>query len=266
MGTIAYIVLWPALIATALDRRHATRWSRWLAMGLTGGAWIVWTGLLVWRAFNAGHWPLSTRYEFALCWVWGTLATYLLLEADRQRAIGWATMGVTLLIATYTLTRPASERGITPLPPVLRSVWLQLHVLAAVVGYAVLGVAAAAALAALNVGRQSGPQERQATEMVERTMKRMVGLGLPWLTAAILTGAIWAEHAWGRYWGWDPKETWSLVTWLWYLLIFHVGPLPRWRGRPFAWLVLAGYGLVLFTFLGVPWLVRTVRLESLHGF
>ncbi|HDD25046.1 MAG TPA: hypothetical protein ENF52_06390 [Chloroflexi bacterium] len=266
MSTIAYIVLWLALAVAALDRRYAARWSRRVAAGMIGCAWGMWAILLVRRALDAGHWPLSTRYEFALCWVWSTLAIYFLLEADRQRAIGWATVVAALLIATYALTRPASERAMTPLPPILRSVWLQLHVLTTVMGYAVLGVAAAAALAALSVGRQSSPEEHQATEIVERTMERMVALGLPWLTAAILTGAIWAEHAWGRYWGWDPKETWSLVTWLWYLLILHIAPLPRWRGRPLAWLVLAGYGLILFTFMGVPWLVRTVRLESLHGF
>ena len=85
-------------------------------------------------------------------------------------------------------------------------------------------------------------------------------------TLGILSGAIWAQTAWGRYWGWDPKETWTLVTWLWFLLILHLCPLSRWRGRRLAVLVLAGFALVCFTFVGVPWLVRTVRLETLHGF
>jgi ABC-type transport system involved in cytochrome c biogenesis permease subunit len=97
-------------------------------------------------------------------------------------------------------------------------------------------------------------------------MERAVALGFPWLTLGILSGAIWAQNAWGRYWGWDPKETWALVTWLFYLLILHVRPLRRWRGRRLAALVVAGFGMVLFTFAGVPWLVRAVRLESLHGF
>ena len=101
---------------------------------------------------------------------------------------------------------------------------------------------------------------------VERTMERAVALGFPWLTLSILSGGIWAQRAWGRYWGWDPKETWALVTWLWYLLILHVRPLRRWRGRRLAVLTVMGFGLVLFTFVGVPWLVRIVRLESLHGF
>ena len=87
-------------------------------------------------------------------------------------------------------------------------------------------------------------------------MQRAVTLGFPWLTLSILTGAIWAQNAWGRYWGWDPKETWALITWLWYLLILHLRSLRRWRGRRLAVLVLVGLGVVMFTFIGVPWLVR----------
>ena len=128
------------------------------------------------------------------------------------------------------------------------------------VGYAAFAVAAG--LGVMRLGPKSPVSEGE----IERTMERAVALGFPWLTLALLTGAIWAQNAWGRYWGWDPKETWALITWLWYLLILHVRPLRRWRGKRLAALVVVGFGLVLFTFIGVPWLVRTVRLESLHGY
>jgi ABC-type transport system involved in cytochrome c biogenesis permease subunit len=146
----------------------------------------------------------------------------------------------------------------------LRSVWLQVHVLSAMVGYAAAGVAAGLGLMRLLHGE--GNTRRPAGKEIERTMERAIALGFPWLTLGILTGAIWAQNAWGRYWGWDPKETWALITWLWYLLILHVRPLRRWRGRRLALLAVSGFGIVLFTFAGVPWLVHTVRLESLHGF
>jgi ABC-type transport system involved in cytochrome c biogenesis permease subunit len=97
-------------------------------------------------------------------------------------------------------------------------------------------------------------------------MSRSVAFGFPWLTFSVLAGAVWAQNAWGRLWGWDPKETWALVTWLWYLMLLHLRPLPRWRGRRMAILLLVGFAAVMFTFVGVPWLVRLVRLESLHGF
>jgi ABC-type transport system involved in cytochrome c biogenesis permease subunit len=141
---------------------------------------------------------------------------------------------------------------------------MPVHVLTAMVGYAAFGVAAG--LSVMRLIDREKDERWPLAEVIERAMDRSVGLGFPWLTLSILTGAIWAQKAWGRYWGWDPKETWALVTWLWFLLVLHVRPLPRWRGRRLAALVVAGFGLVLFTFVGVPWLVRTVRLESLHGF
>jgi ABC-type transport system involved in cytochrome c biogenesis permease subunit len=153
-------------------------------------------------------------------------------------------------------------RVVAPLLPALRSVWLQIHVLTAAVAYGAFGVAAGLGLMQLVGG---GKSQIECHE-IDLVTGRAIALGFPWLTLSILTGAIWAQKAWGRYWGWDPKETWALVTWLWYLLIMHVRPLRRWRGRRLAALTVAGFGVVLFTFAGVSWLVRTVRLESLHGF
>jgi ABC-type transport system involved in cytochrome c biogenesis permease subunit len=103
-------------------------------------------------------------------------------------------------------------------------------------------------------------------EETEYSVWRAVGLGFPWLTFGILTGAIWAQLAWGRYWDWDPKESWALITWLAYLVLLHGRALRGWRGRRVAWLAVIAFGAVLFTFLGVGWLVRTLRLESVHIF
>jgi cytochrome c-type biogenesis protein CcsB len=251
----------------------------WLATGTTVIVWGLLTAGLVQRGLVAGHWPLANRYEVALCLVWAIVGIYLLLEASwHERRAGAFVLVVALLVATYAILQPADEKAITPLLPALRSAWLQLHVLSTLVGYGAFGVATGLGL--MQLMRRTPPDEGEQIlsapvqsgsaghtwEEIERTMVQVVGLGFPWLTLGILTGAIWAQNAWGRYWGWDPKESWSLVTWLWYLLILHVRPLPGWRGRWLAGLVVAGFGVVLFTFVGVPWLVRTVRLESLHGF
>jgi cytochrome c-type biogenesis protein CcsB len=263
---LAYIFLWLALAAYVVHLIRGERWAGRVATGMAIIAWGTLTADLVARGLAAGHWPLTNRYEFALCFTWAILAIYLLLEASwHRRQAGPFVLAVVLLVATYAVTRPAGERAIAPLLPALRSVWLQIHVLTALVGYAAFAVAAG--LGALRLAyREERGWQWPAVEEIERTMERAVALGFPWLTLGILTGAIWAQHAWGRYWGWDPKETWALVTWLWALLILHVRPLRRWRGRRLAVLVIVGFGLVLFTFIGVPWLVRTVRLESLHGF
>jgi cytochrome c-type biogenesis protein CcsB len=280
---LAYALLWAATLAYVVRARTGWDWPGRVAIGGMAISWGSLTAGLVRRALMAGHWPLANRYEFALCFVWTILTVYLLLEASwhggrasafpRGGSIG--VLAVALLVATYALTRPSDERAITPLLPALRSAWLQVHVLSTLVGYGAFGVAAGLGLVRLmrrtspdedEQGGSESERELPSGEVIERAMRRTVALGFPWLTLGILTGAIWAQKAWGRYWGWDPKETWALVTWLWYLLVLHLSPLPSWRGRRLAGLVVIGFGAVLFTFVGVPWLVRTVRLESLHGF
>ena len=271
MLTLTYVLLWLAMVAYLVHLVYGGRWVGRVATSTTAIGWGLLTRGLVKRGLAAGHWPLTNRYEFALCFVWAIVTVYLLLEASwHERRAGAFVLAMALLVATYAVTRPADERAVAPLLPALRSVWLQVHVLTAMVGYGAFGVAAGLGL--MRLVRRSSPGGGEQEERlppgveIERTMERAVALGFPWLTLSILTGAIWAQKAWGRYWGWDPKEIWALVTWLWYLLIMHVRPLRRWRGRRLAGLVMAGFGVVLFTFVGVPWLVRTVRLESLHGF
>jgi ABC-type transport system involved in cytochrome c biogenesis permease subunit len=259
--TLAYALLWLALLAYFFHARSAGRLIGRAATGAAVAAWALLAGGLVERGLAAGHWPLTNAYEVALGLAWTTIAVYLLMEATwRERRAGVYVLPIALLAATYAVTRPAGEQAIGPLLPALRSAWLPVHVASALVGYGAFGVAAGFGVARWRAAGDAPGQE------VERAMERAVALGFPWLTLSILAGAIWAQAAWGRYWGWDPKETWALVTWLWYLLFLHLRPQPGWRGRRLAGLAIAGLGIVIFTFVGVPWLVRTVRLESLHGF
>jgi len=258
---LAYATLWIAWLCYVSNARLDRRWLARVATGLTLATALLLTAGLAQRASIAGHWPLTNRYEFALVWVWMIAVTHVLLEASwPERKAGPFVLGIGLLVASYAITRPAAEQNIYPLLPALRSPWLQVHVLSSALGYGLCGVAAG-----LGVARLLG-RPWTLGGGVERNIERYVALGFPWLTLAILSGAIWAQQAWGRYWGWDIKETWSLVTWLGYLLILHLAPMRRWRGRRLAALAVAGLGIIFFSFVGVPWLVRTVRLESLHGF
>ena len=234
----------------------------------TGIACVAWAALLaglVDRATQSGHWPLSNRYEFAMTCAWWGVSVYLLLEAEwRERRAGAFGLAAAALMLGYAVTRPEAARVVAPLLPALRSPWLTLHALAAAVGYAVMGVAAGLGLARLMQPRW--PARLDAAEDLERMTGRCLALGFPWLTFSILAGAIWAQAAWGRLWAWDPKETWALIVWLWYLMLLHLRPLPSWRGSRMAALLVIGLAGLLFTFVGVPWLVQQVRVESLHGF
>jgi ABC-type transport system involved in cytochrome c biogenesis permease subunit len=263
MVVLTLILLGGAVIAHLVFLAYGTRRVGWTASGLAILAWAWLTVSLIRRGLEAGHWPLSNRYEYALCFAWAIVGIYLLLEVSwGERRAGAFVLAIALLVATYAATRPPDIRALAPLRPVLRSVWLQVHVLTAVVAYGASGVAAGLGLAQLAAGNKSASADAE----IQLAAERVIALGFPWLSLSILTGAIWAQKAWGRYWAWDPKECWALITWLWYLLILHARSLRRWRGRRLAALIVAGFGIVLFSFIGVPWLVRIVRLETLHGF
>jgi ABC-type transport system involved in cytochrome c biogenesis permease subunit len=210
---------------------------------------------------------LTGEYEVALAFALGAALAALTLGAGRDQpksangthAVQAVTMGMaTALMAYARFGVPAFKRAIQPLAPALNSVWFPLHVGAAALGYGALAMAGAAGLVWL--------AREPVRTAAEGLMDRAVAAGYPLLTLSMLLGMIWAQQAWGRYWGWDLKETWTLITWLVYTLYWHLRGRPGWRGRRLAWLALAGLGAVLFTFLGAGWLARTVGLESLHLF
>ena len=203
--------------------------------------------------------PLSNRYESLVFFAWCLPAVGLL--AFRKNLQGW--LGAVVSMLACLLLAYASFGGananIQPLMPALKSNWLLIHVVTAFLGYASFAVAFGAALLYLVKDRR--PQARlPAPPQLDRLIYRATMLGFLLLTFGILTGAVWAETAWGKYWSWDPKETWSLITWLIYASLLHARLLKGWQGRRIAWLALFGFLAVIFTYLGVNY------LPSLHAY
>jgi cytochrome c-type biogenesis protein CcsB len=250
-------------IGLARGRRSPQRLGSLLAVG----ALLAVTLGLIARGFETGHWPLSNGYEFSLAMLWSVLAFYLLTErlAD-TRDLGAFAMGMAILIATYPqFLAPDWAREARPLLPALRTIWLQLHVTTGALAYGAMAVACGAAVMYMLLevfSRRTDSLIEPA--IVEEFGYRALTLGYPWMSLVLITGAIWAQIAWGRYWSWDIKETWTLATWLLYTLILHLRAIRGWRGRPIAALTILGFGLVLFTFLGAGWLAHRVGLQSLH--
>ncbi|MEW6718432.1 MAG: cytochrome c biogenesis protein CcsA, partial [Chloroflexota bacterium] len=213
-----YATMW---VATATYFFHAQTNKLWLGRLATALLLITEGGLtagLVQRSLMAGHWPLTSRYEFSLCFTWAILMTYFLLEVSwRERRAGHYILSIALMVMTYAVTRPSNEKALSPLLPVLRTVWLQLHVLTAAIGYGALGVAAGLGWRQLRrsfLEKREPPAERPAIITGEHlaatqaqdtnphagsvfpsstdvgiTMERVVALGFPWLTLSILIGA-----------------------------------------------------------------------------
>ncbi len=246
------------------------------ARGWPVGAWLaaagaaILTGALAARGLRAGHWPLASEYEFALAFALGT-ALVALASATRASwripLVQAITMLIAVLLVAYArFVLPMAKQVIQPLPPALASVWLPLHVGAAALACGALALAGAAGLAWLL--REHIPHATEGSRRMETAwlLDRAIAAGFPLLTLAMIFGMIWAQAVWGRYWGWDLKEVWTLITWLVYALYWHVRRQPRWQGRRLVWLALIGLASVLFTFFGVGWLARAVGLESLHLF
>jgi ABC-type transport system involved in cytochrome c biogenesis permease subunit len=166
-----------------------------------------------------------------------------------------------MLVLYALLGVPDQLKAIQYLPPALDSVWLPLHVGTAALAYGALAMAGTASFVWLG---RSHARDDTVCAPAEGLWDRPVAAGYPLLTLSMIFGMIWAQVAWGRYWDWDLKEVWTLITWLVYAIYWHVRMRPAWRGRRLAWLCLAGFAAVLFTFLGTGWFARAVGLESLH--
>jgi cytochrome c-type biogenesis protein CcsB len=265
-GSLMVIVAGACFLLASLTLARSWRIGAWLA---AAGA-VILAGAVAARGLRAGHWPLTGEYEFALAFAL-TTALAALVPATKARSRIPVVQAVTmlaaaLLVAYARFILPIAKQAIRPPPPALDTVWLPLHVSTAALAYGALALAGAAGLVWL-----LGEHVLSDAEGFRRTdtawlLDRAIAVGFPLLTLSMILGMIWAQVAWGRYWGWDLKEVWTLITWLVYAVYWHVRKWPRWQGRRLAWLALIGLASVLFTFLGVSWLARTVGLESLHLF
>ena len=203
---------------------------------------------LLFRTIASGRGPFANMYEFSVAFAWGILVMYAYFERRyRQRALGLIALPVALALLLYALTIPAT---IDPLVPALQNnLLLSIHVAVAIVAYGTFSISFAAAVLHL-IGGEHGRRGLPSRELLDEIGYKAVIIGFPFLTLTIVLGAVWAEVAWGRYWSWDPKETASLVTWLIYGSYLHARVVRGWRGQRAAWLLLIGFGAVLFTYFG----------------
>lgn len=203
------------------------------------------------RAFGAGRIPLATMYEFGL--FLSLILTSFILVVDfkfKSRLLALLITCASFVLAAVQLLFFQESHSLTP---ALKSAWLTAHVLTAVAAYGLLSVSFVLAVAGLCW--------KQAPDSIERFVNRLVAAAFPLLTLLLITGAVWAEYAWGSFWSWDPKETWALVTWLVYLGYLHLVRTRGWKGRKVLWLAVFGYVVVLFTFYGV-----NLLLAGLHSY
>ncbi|MZP41750.1 c-type cytochrome biogenesis protein CcsB [Heliobacterium gestii] len=237
---------------------------------VTAAGVIVNTAALAVRSVVAGYVPLTNGYEFLLAFSWGIAFVYLFAERKFQLPLAGAFVMPTawLLLAYVAVDMTPAERAARPLMPALQSNWLTIHVATAMISYGAFAFSFGIGLMYLwKVSHEKSGATKgiaaafPASEKLDEIGYRLIALGFPFLTLCIITGAIWAEYAWGRYWSWDPKETWSLITWLIYAAYLHARFTYGWRGRRAAWMAIIGFIAVLFTYFGVNYF-----LAGLHSY
>ncbi|MHA7861165.1 c-type cytochrome biogenesis protein CcsB [Tessaracoccus sp. Y36] len=220
----------------------------WYGTAFTVMSLLLLTAYIGIRMSVTGHGPFSNQHEFAVAFAWGILLAYLVFEwLYRLRALSLAVLPVSLGMMVYAMNLDAT---VNPLVPALQnSVMLTLHVGFAVISYGTACVSFAAAVLWL-VRPKVKARWLPGQDTLDDIGYRAAALTFPLITIMIVLGAIWADTAWGRYWGWDPKETAAFVTWLIYGGYLHARVVRNWRGKKAAWLLVIGFAMVLFAYFG----------------
>ena len=245
--------------AVAPPRRRAAS----IAVSLTWLAFFVHAGAVVLRGLSAHRVPWGNMYEFSVTGAVVVTGVFLALLLRRDlRYLGTFVVGPVLLTLGLAVVVLYTESA--QLVPALQSYWLVIHVSVAFVASALLTIAFSATVLQLvqqrrEQARAAGNPARRGRFMeglpgsaeLERAGYRLVAIAFPLWTFTLVAGAIWAERAWGRYWGWDPKEVWTFVIWVVYAAYLHARATRGWDGRRAAYLSLAGYVCVLINFLVV---------------
>ncbi len=212
-----------------------------------------------------GHIPLSNLYESLAFFSMAMGVVYLFVEYRYKiRVIGmFAALAAFLALAYASL--PSIGSQIQPLMPALQSNWLIVHVISYFFGYAALTLAFCVSILFLIKNASQNPDSGilghiPSVKVLDELTYQLVIFGFLLITLGLITGAVWAEQAWGRYWGWDPKETWSLITWFIYATLLHARLMRGWEGKRLAYISVLGFAAVLFTYFGVN------LLPGLHSY
>jgi cytochrome c-type biogenesis protein CcsB len=253
-------VAWSVKTPAVLVKKTKLDFSKTERLGRLGSAFMVIGTLLllagvIFRGISANRVPWGNMYEFSITGALAFSIAYLYaLKKYQMRWLGLpAAIAILLTLGTAVtlLYRPSA-----PLVPALKSPWLVIHVSAAIIsgGVFLLANFIAATYLILDRYEQKGArpiwmQKFPALESLDNFSYRLIALVFPLWTFSVIAGAIWAEAAWGRYWGWDPKETWAFITWVAYAAYLHARVTIGWRGRKAAWLCLLAGSTFLFNYV-----------------
>lgn len=248
-----------ALVIAAVGLFVKHRSLQIAAPGLIGAGAVLLTTYMGLRWAEAGRAPFSNMFESLVLFAW-TIAVVCLAVQVKARLpfLPAASALATVLTLAYA---SGMKSDIEPLVPALQSNWLSVHVFTCFLGYGGFAISFLTSLAYLVGTRSGGSLTQDTRDALDMVTAKTISFGFLFLSVGIITGSVWANSAWGSYWSWDPKETWSLVTWIIYAIFLHCRFVQGWKGRTAAWISVVGFSSVLFTYFGVNYL-----LSGLHSY
>lgn len=237
---------------------------RWLGLALVLPGVAVHLGAIVTRGFADGHYPLANMFEYSSMLALVAVVAFLLMTVRWPVASYGGGIALFVVVALMGIGYGLYQSP-EPLVPALQSYWLKIHVTSMMASSGVL--VSSFVFAALYLLKDRSANVKSwlngtaamrlpSLETLDRLTFRAILLGFPIWTFGTMAGAIWGEHAWGRWWGWDPKETWAAITWIVYAIYLHAHTLRAWRGRRTALIATAGFVSILITLYAVNlWIV-----------
>jgi len=227
---------------------------------------LLHTAALILRTVESGHAPFTNMYESLSFLAWSAILAYVIIEWKfRIRKAGPYFMLIVIGLMALA-SSPLMPKETSPLVPALQSYWLWLHVSVTLLGEAFFAVAFITSIMYLvaDSREKKGKAKKSgiSSEKLDTISYRCIAIGFPLFTlGGLVFGMIWAYFAWGRYWSWDPKEVWSLITWFFFALYLHTRIVMGWKGRRSAYIAIIGFLAALFTYFGVNYL-----LAGLHSY
>jgi cytochrome c-type biogenesis protein CcsB len=244
------------LLNKTLDYTRTEKTARIATAFMILGTLLLFAGIVS-RGISAGHAPWGNMYEFSITGAFAFSLAYL--SALRKYDLRWLGLFISFsVLLTLGTAITLLYRNSAPLVPALKSTWLIIHVSTAIIcgGVFLLANVIAGAYLYLERYEETGVRPVWALripslDVLDQLSYRLVAFVFPLWTFSIIAGAIWAESAWGRYWGWDPKETWAFITWVAYAAYLHARVTVGWRGRKAAWLCIFAGSTFLFNYVYV---------------
>ncbi|WP_219472073.1 c-type cytochrome biogenesis protein CcsB [Nonomuraea rhizosphaerae] len=251
-------VMEPASVVKAVEPPGWAPKAGWAGMVLGWVGWVANLGAIVTRGLAVDRWPWGNMYEFVVAICCAAVGAFLATQLRQNvRYLGAFVMVTATLGLGFSVKVLYTAAG--PVVPALNSYWVAIHVTAAILSSGLFILAGVTGI--LYLIRGGGVSRLPARADLERVAHRAIVFAFPVWTFAVIAGALWADKAWGRYWGWDPKEIWAFITWVAYAAYLHARVTAGWRGRAATVVQLIAFGCLLFNLVGV-----NIFFSGLHSY